>query len=418
MEVKIVPLKSHKMQQNLLDKYYRDAKDWEKEGKPIAWCSGVAPSDILSSMDILVIFPENHAVICGARKVSTKLCQAAEARDYSQDLCSYSKNDMGSAFLGKDTLSPIGGLPRPDLLLISNNQCGTITKWFETLSRHFQVPLIVIDSPFLHDGMDKETIDNALKYVKRQLEETAVFLEEFTGKPFDIDKLREGVALTGESARLYKEIMEMCKHIPSPITCFDLFIHLFPMMCLRGQKVAVNYYEKLKAEVEERIAQGISAVPNERFRLFWDNIPVWFRLKENATLFASHDACVASAVYPYNWCLTFAGLDASKPIESLAEGVVLPFLNHGIKYRVDFISKLVEEYSIDGLVLQASRTCKPFFIGQYDIATGVKKKTGVPSVLIEGDMVDSRFYDDARVLSQIESFFEVLESNAKLRKGR
>ena len=51
-----------------------------------------------------------------------------------------------------------------------------------------------------------------------------------------------------------------------------------PIVVLRGTKEAVSFYDKLKVEVEERVARGEGALLEERYRLLWDNIAIWFRL--------------------------------------------------------------------------------------------------------------------------------------------
>ena len=414
MENKVVPLKSHQVLRGLMDRYYQEAKEARGKGQPIAWCSGVAPTDLLSAMGFFVLFPENHAALCGSRKVSVDLCEESENHGYLRDLCSYARNDLGSIFAGEETASPIGGIPRPDLLVISNNQCGTVAKWFEATSRLFGVPLIVIDVPFLHDGQGDDYEARALAYVKEQLQEMASFLVGFTGRPFNYDRLQECVAITGTAARLWQETLALAKHRPSPLTCFDIFIHIFPIMCLRGDPQGVEYYRLFNQEVRERMAQGVAAVPGEKFRLYWDNIPIWYRLRELSQKFASYSACLVTAAYPYNWSLQ--GLDASRPLESVAKALTLPFINRGVGYRIDFIAGLVKDYQVDGLVMQASRTCKPFFLGQPDIVEEVERRTGVPGVFIEGDMVDSRLYSDAQVENRIEAFMEVLEGR-RLARG-
>ncbi|MDP2952300.1 MAG: 2-hydroxyacyl-CoA dehydratase, partial [Chloroflexota bacterium] len=78
MESKVVPLKSHQVLRGLMDRYYQEAKEARGKGQPIAWCSGVAPTDLLSAMGFFVLFPENHAALCGSRKVSVDLCEESE----------------------------------------------------------------------------------------------------------------------------------------------------------------------------------------------------------------------------------------------------------------------------------------------------------------------------------------------------
>jgi len=417
MEAKIRPLNTQQGQVKLINDYYGKGKTARERGQLLAWGSGICAAELLSAMDIYLIFPENYAAGCGALKVSTEHCEVAETLGYPQDLCSYARNQLGSTALGEKAKSRHGPLPRPDLLLCSNNQCSTITKWFQAVSREFNIPLLITDVPYLHGDIDDERFNSVLGYVKEQLKEHIAFLEQFTGRHYDHDRLQECVALTRKSAQLYADGLRMCRHIPSPMTAFDGFINIFGIMCLRGSEESVAFYEQFKAEIAERVAEGFAAIPNERYRLYWDNLPVWFKLRDFTTKFISHGACVVAASYFWNWLDFMEALDPSQPLDSLARGIIQPYINHGLEYKIEWLANCVEEYSIDGLVMQSTRSCKPFFMGQYDIIEAVEKRTGVPGVIIESDMCDLRFHSDAQVDARLDAFFEVLATRRRDRSG-
>jgi len=412
MERKVHPLQSHVLMQELLAKHYAEAKKAKAEGQKIVWCCGQAATDILLAMDILPMYPENHAALCGARGVSTDLCQIAEGHDYNPDLCSYARNELGWAFSGDVSLSPLGGLPEPDILLIAT-LCNTHLKWFENLSRIYNVPLLTLDTPLIHDGMGAEEVETIVGYVHRQLEEEIAFLEDFTGRRYNYDRLQEVVANTSRAAQLYGEVVSSARNIPSPITAFDTFLHLGALMDLRGFPQAVTYYQTLRDEVMGRVDSGFAAVGEERYRLYWDGIPIWFRVGHLGRKFASYGACCAVALYPFVWVEAFAREDPEDPLGSIARAQSTIYVNRGTQYVIDFLCQVVEDYSLDGLVMQMSRTCKPVISAQLAVMKAVEKRAGVPAVLIEGDMVDARLYSDADVDNRIETFMAVLEGRAK-----
>lgn len=412
-EGKVYPLESHKKMQDLLDANYRDIEQAKATGKKIAWVTGQAPTDILAAADILPTYPENHAALCGSKRVSTQLCQIAEAHDYLPDLCSYAKNNLGSCLLGEQTF-PVAPLPPPDILMAVTT-CSTHVKWWEALSRHYKVPLLLLETPFAHDGLSKEDINRAVKYAENQFKEMIVFLEEFCGRPYNYDKLQECVANSSKAGSLYAEFLNMARHIPSPITSFDAFLQLAPIMSLRGFPEAVSYYELLLAEVRQRVEQSFAAVGEELYRLYWDNIPVWPRLGWLARKFASYGACVVAAFYPWLWVDVFARLDNEHPLESMAESLVLFYQNKGTKTRTELPVRLVKDFSVDGLVAQVSVTCKHLVSDQLVIAREVQRLTGVPAVVIEGDMVDERLFSESQVDRQIEDFVSILATRKSRR---
>ena len=405
-EKRVYALESRVLMGQLLDNHYVQAKKAKEEGRKVAWCIGQVDTNLVVAMDYQPVYPENHACLCGSRGVSTQHCEVAEAHDYSPDLCSYARNDLGTIFSG-GTMSPVGGLPRPDLLLAAT-MCNTHLKWWEALARHFQVPLLVLDTPFLHPHLTAQETESIVDYTRDQLQEHIHALEGLTGRPFNYDRLQQAVDYTARAARLYGQVVLAGKHIPSPITAFDLFLHLGPLMTYRGFPQAVQYYEALLAEVEARKKQNFSAVGEEVYRLYWDNIPIWFKVGYLGRKFASHGACMVAALYPFAWLDAFGKLDPAQPLDSIARCQVFIFLNRAVDYRVDLLSQVVLDYKVDGLVMQMSRSCKPYITDQYTIMKEVERRTGRPGVIVEGDMVDTRLFAEAEVDGRLDSFLELL----------
>jgi len=402
----IIPLEAHKNMKSLLASYYSELEQARDRGRKIVWATGQAPTDLFVAMDILPAYPENHAAICGTRRVGTQLCELSEEHDYSIDLCSYARNSLGSCMLDNKDF-PVAPLPAPDIL-IAVTMCNTHTKWWEVLSRYYNVPLLLLETPFVHDDLGSEDIKMAITYVENQLREMIKFLAAFCGRPYNYDRLQESVANSSKCGSLYAEFVSMCQHVPSPITSFDTFMDLMPMMDLRGFPEAVDYYDAVLAEVRQRVEESISAVGQELHRLYWDNIPVWYRVGWMARKLASYGACTVAATYPWGWINAFARLDSERPLETIAESQALYYQNKGTRSRIEFLVKLIEDFSVDGLLAQASFSCKAFVPDQAVIIKEAQKLTGVPAVLFEGDMVDERLYSDAQVSKQLEAFMNML----------
>ena len=398
-------LRASQKMKELMTLYYMGAKMAEGKDKKIAWITSGGPVEFLIAADIIPIYPENHGAMLGASKMSVELCEVAEGLGYSRDLCSYARGDIGSALTKK---SPIpGGLPKPDFLLACNNICGTVLKWYEALSRIFHVPLFLLDTPFVHHQMSSES----LVYVKRQFAELIEFIEQQTKKKFDREKLKEVVRYSGESAILWKEVLDQCAHRPSPMSCFDAFINMAPIVTLRGTKEVVNFYRDMKAELQERIAKGISAVPNEKYRLLWDNIPIWYKMRELGELFSSQGACLVADTYTSAW--VFEGMETPDPMEGLALAYTTAYLNISIDLMIARVLKLIKRFSINGVIIHSNRSCKPYSLGQYDIQRLIYEKTGVPGLVLEADMTDARVYSDAQAQTRVEAFIETLQNRMK-----
>jgi len=405
MSAKRVPIKAASKLYETIGQYYLEAKMAEGSERKIAWVTSGAPVEILYAGDVIPIYPENHAALCGARKMAVELCAAAEERGFSRDVCSYARTDFGAIYTGT---SPTGGLPKPDFLLCCNNICGTVTKWYQHLQRHFGVPLVFLDTPFQHNGPKEQSI----AYVRVQLEGVMRSVGEIVGKPIEMDRLEETLGLALRASMLWAEILDLLANRPSPMTSFDTFVHMAPIVVLRGTHQCIDYYELLLSEMKQRVAEGIGAVPGERWRLGWDNIPIWFKLRELSEKFAEHRACLVAATYAHSWAAMVSPTSSTDPLGGMAEAYTNVYINSGLPTRARVLAEMVDEYALDGFVMHSDRSCRAYSFGQYDLARMLTEQHGIPALIIEADMCDSRVYADEQANTRIEAFMETLATRS------
>ena len=371
-------LKSFRHMKELMTNYYIGAKTAEQHHRKVAWLTSGAPVEILHAMNVIPIYPENHAAMCGVQRMGVELQQAAEEKGFSMDLCSYARTDIGSIYTGK---SPVFGLPRPDFM---------------------------VDMPFLTNGPQEHVVS----YVAEQMQELIRFVEEQTGTVFDQDRFLDVLMKSMETTQLWSDILDSCTHVPAPMSCFDAFIHIGPIVTLRGTQECCDYYKILKQELSERIQQGIGVVPEERHRLAWDNLPIWFNLKDLSNWLAERKTVLVAATYADSWCAkVYAGegaLDMETILRQLATAYLLPYINNGFQERVRLLKNMLAKYQADGFLMHSDRSCKPYSLGQYVIRDEVARQTGISGLVIEADMTDPRQYAEAPTLNRIEAYLESL----------
>lgn len=395
-------VKSIKKMRDIMTAYYIEAKTAKQNNRKVAWITSGGPVEPLYVMDVIPVYPENHGAMIGASKMGVGLCEKAEEMGYSRDLCSYARADIACSTVNG---GPIGGLPEPDFLVCGNNICGTVLKWYEVQARYYNVPLFIFDTPFCHTEFSVE----AKRYVEKQVFEYIDFLEKVCGKKFDRDKGQEVLEYSYEGQLLWRDFLETARNRPAPFSAFDAFFHLALIVTLRGTKIAVDYYKELIAEMRQRAADKIGAVPDEKYRLLWDNIPIWYRTKWLSEKFASHGACLVADTYTSAWCKQLDYMDKSDFVKSMADCYTMIYLNIGVDQMVDTVKGMVKKYDVDGIVMHSNRSCKPYSLGQYDIQRMIQKATGVPSVMIEADMVDERSFSESQIETRIDAFMELIK---------
>ncbi|KAF0121636.1 MAG: hgdA [bacterium] len=396
-------LKTSEKLGKLMADYYTESAMVKAQKKPVAWLSSVAPVEVCYTMDVFPIYPENYGTMCAARKLSAEFCAAAEAKGFSTDLCSYALNNLGSIYLNKGPFMG-QGLPEPDLLIATEHACLSMAKWWEELSRHFNVPLYIVDAAL---PVGEDPSPHHINYFAEQLRELMGFVEEHTGNKFDMDKFKEVLGYSDEASRLFLEIGGLRKTVPSPISPIEIFTNMFPIVTLAGKKEAVEFYNELYAEISELAERKEAAVPNEKYRLLWDLFPIWYNLNLFKYIEEKGGVVVADV-----YATTFGGrVDISRPFEGLAERYVgNPLLSYGVQQKTELYKQMIKEYHVDGVIFHSNRSCRMASMGQYDVKQGIYEDLGIPGAIFESDFVDPRSYSDEQVKDTLDSFFEILES--------
>jgi benzoyl-CoA reductase/2-hydroxyglutaryl-CoA dehydratase subunit BcrC/BadD/HgdB len=392
-------LENAKTLNRLMTAYYLQAR-YEGRVRPMAWLTSGAPVEILEALRIATVYPENYGALCGAQRAATALCQVAEAEGFSQDLCSYARTSIGA--LDAPVQAPLGGLPAPDLLICTNNICGTVVKWYQLLAERFGVPLFMLDVPYVHDETPP---DHAIAYVTEQLQEMIGWLTEHTGRRLDLGQFNRVLQRSNHAVSLWREIRELCKAKPSPLNAPDLFVTMAPIVVLRGTRRAVWFYERLKREVAARIRRGEGAVVNERVRLLWDNIAIWPRLFGLFGEFLKYGACFVVDTYTNAWSVS---VEMDEPIRGLARTYTTVWINQQLPNRAHAMAHMVRDFGADGVVFHSNRSCKPYSLGQYDLRRMLEQETGVPSLVLEADMCDTRAFAESQLNTRIQAFMESL----------
>lgn len=395
------------MKQYMAD-YYYELDHAAKTGEAkVAWCSSVGPAEILRAMGFLVYFPETHSAMLGATRMATELIAHANALGYTPEICSYLTADIGAYTQGVTPLSQayqgIESVPKPDVLVFNTNQCRDVQDWFAWYARKLNAPIVGIHT---HRGVGDVT-ESHISSIAKQMEEMIDPLEKISGHPFDMNELKSVVALSRECSDLWKKVLDTAAAVPSPLTFFDGTTLMGPAVVGRGTQRAVDFYRVLLSELEDRVENGIGAIEDERFRLYWEGMPIWGRLRAHSELFAEHKACVLASTYCNSWI--FSAFEAEDPFRSMARAYTELFIVRSDKAKEKYIREMIEFYRIDGVIFHDARTCPNNSNCRYGMPQRVEADTGIPNLIINGDLNDLRCLSDEQTNTSIEAFIEQLE---------
>jgi len=389
--------------------YYIELDQASKKGEPkIAWCTSVGPAEILRAMDFLVYFPETHSAMLGATRMATDLIPEANALGYSPDICSYLTADIGAFLKGVTPLSKafnIDSIPKPDVLVYNTNQCRDVQDWFNWFGEKFQAPVLGVTT---HRNVADVT-EAHITSIAKQMEALVEPLEKVSGKKFEMEKLKKSVKLSRDCSEIWKKILDTAAAVPSPLTFFDGTTLMGPAVVGRGTQKALDVYEKLLAELEERIKNGEGAVEGERHRIYWDGMPVWGRLSAHSKLFTGLKTNVLASTYCNSWI--FSALDPEDPFRSMAEAYTELFIVRSDSAKETYIRDMLHFFKVDGVIYHDAKTCPNNTNCRYGMPQRLSEVTGIPSLTIHGDLNDLRLLSDEQTKTNVEAFIEQLEEN-------
>jgi 2-dehydropantoate 2-reductase len=398
------PLESTRRLKEIVQTYYRDlGAASDDPNRFVAACSSLAPVEIVRALGIAPYLPENHAVLISARHEAARYMARASAEGFSQFSSSAMRADIGALLAQSSPLVAAHGMkgpPRPDVVVYSTNTGQDLLRWFEFYGEHFGVPVVGLHpSPALHE-MDSTELYGAVEQVLHLVEQ----VERATGLTLSMDRLGETVAYTAQAAKLWGDILDLARAAPAPLTFFDMLTHMTPMVVLRGTPEAVAYYQLLKSEVEDRIANGTAAVPGERQRFYWDGPPIWSALRPLAQIFADRGVAIVASTFCATFTLT--GLDPRDPVESIARTYAAVFGNRSERYQRDYLADKFGRFDVDAAVFHDCRTTPEASHVRYGLAVRAERQTGVPAFMIEADSHDERLFSADRLQRRLGEFLE------------
>jgi benzoyl-CoA reductase/2-hydroxyglutaryl-CoA dehydratase subunit BcrC/BadD/HgdB len=190
---------------------------------------------------------------------------------------------------------------------------------------------------------------------------------------------------------------------------FDQFIQMAPIVEMRGDAETVDFYAAMLKEVDQRIANGVGAIKNERKRLLWDNLPIWYRLRYLAELLGGQGIAIVASTYTNAWGELSQFIDPKKGLESMALAYTYPILNRGSGHKLETMKAMIHRYHLDGVILHSDRSCKPYSIGQLDQRDKLIREEHTPALLLEADHSDHRAFSEEQVANRLAAFVEMLE---------
>ncbi len=383
----------------MLAEYYSRIRNAREEGKLLAAHTVFFPTEMLYAMDIVPMHTEMTTWLTALflREQAELLAKGAEL-GLAPEICSPHRGVAG--IFGLNTI------PHPDVILWSNLICDNTAKSGELMMELSRSPGFFLDNPF-------QNSPGEMRYLVDELKDMVHFLEEKSGKKMDWDKLAEMVVRDKQEIELYREISELRKAVPSPMSISGYLELLSADYMFPGQPEAIQYLTQLRDELKMMVKQGKGAVSSERFRLMTLFVPPMHLMSSLGRIFEEHGA--VSVTEPLFTCWSEGELDPSRPLESVAMKSFLiperrsmygPLSEQALQDIIDS----AQQYKIDGAIYWAFLGCR-HTCATVKVIKEVLSEIDVPMLTIDCDIVDPTVNSEEEIRDKLTQFTEMLEED-------
>jgi benzoyl-CoA reductase subunit B len=414
------------------------AEYWERiftareRGEKVVWYNGSAVNPIFQAAGMAWCHGEAFSARLAAQHLEGPAQLAGSEYGYVGELCSYARTHLGCAVLSKQASGNGTGmvglpeqqelasrLPTPDLFVNAYAGCSTGQQWDDISFRVFgkDVPIVNISMPFMWSNRDGEGYmvgeewEQSSRYVADQLRELVTVLESITGRPFDWDAYRQNMAYIKEASQLRQEAMRLCRLTPAPATFWDWIASVAHINFLPANQELVDFFAAVKAEIEQRVADGVGAIADERYRVYFDGFMNWNHLGLLAKKFARYDVAVVAGRYTHHafWQEPQLIDPEGDVLLGQAQNNLLCPMNHSTRTIEHLVLRDCDYYGVDGIVFHSTRTCRAFTNPQRIIAKHAQEKRGLATMSFEGDIADASYYKDEVLDSRLTAMLETID---------
>lgn len=380
--------------------YFERTVKAKGEGKTLVGISGNVPREIVLAMGLVPFFGENLSMLVSAQGKSVPFFGVGEGYGIPNESCSLYSLEVGLA------VSDL--LPHPDILLSVGGNCNANSKSYEVLSHFYKCPNYLLDCP-----SGSYTQEDFL-YFRAEIEKMITFLEDQTGKKLDYGRLQEVVDLSSQAYNLFCRICRLREVVPAPTGVRELGRDSAILTVGAGLPESVRYFENRYQEVKEKADRKEGIVPQERYRIaWWAGMPC-FDMRVFDWVEKEYQAVV---VLDINDPVTFNSVkgeglgDTSDPLGFLARKTLK---STGIRLTSPYpdIQKDVilscKQHKVNASVFFTHFGCKQGNAISRIISDEIKNELGIPTLILDGDILDPRVASSAQMKSKLQEYFEML----------
>lgn len=290
--------------------------------------------------------------------------------------------------------------------------CEAKKKTWEILNKHH--PVKVMNIPHMKREKD-------LKLWKEELFEFKEHIEELTGEPLSLEKMKEGTKIINEKREALQRLDKLRSMNPDvvPISGKDaLFITQIGF--LDEPKRYTQKLNELCDELEKRVEEKYSLYEKDTPRLMVLGtpfaLPNWklhTAVETSNGVIINEESCIGHRYYKDN-----VNLDEVKDEDALMEQLLKKYSSVDCACftpntpRIDKILQMYKDRFADGVIYYSLSFCHTYNVEAH-LVTQALEKEGIPCLVIESDYSPE---DAGQIKTRVEAFLESINFKKKAKQ--
>lgn len=297
--------------------------------------------------------------------------------------------------------------------VIAPNTCDTVAQtkyWWETLAPKTMPTIAGIEvCPYVLYINYPEVINSrkVVDYYKAELRKFKQSLERGNRREISDDDLRRAISVYNETKSLLKQLYELRKQDPPPVSGTDVWDIEFAGLHMPKDE----YNEMLKKFLAQISSNGGTAKKGVRLYLSGSamdqvNKRIYEIVEESGGQVVSDDLCVGTRFF---WYPINTEIDPLEAIARRSLGTACPrntVRNYIPENRFAHIKNTLDGYNVKGAVFYVLKCCDARNIEYPHLRDLLQKEYGIPSLYLEGDYTLEGI---EQMRGQVEAFVEMLE---------
>jgi len=333
------------------------------------------PGELLELINVEVVYMERLAGLAAAWHIFNKPVSMATAKGFP--ICSCSYQALFNLLIEEEVI------PKPVGFIALSYACDDAWTYCKTAAEKYNIPFYYIDVPKVSSNGQQRYLTKQLGDLYRQIKTS------FPGKT----SIEDVIAASNEAQDIKSEIDVLRLKCPNNI--LDYF-KLFPLYNDLGKKSTVDILKLYKDKLERDITSDYSkAVP----RILWLGI---VPLYKNSIISDIEKKLKCKVVCEEMFDFGGVKLTYNDFFENLARRIMCSRF-FSLESRIEAMLINIKEFEINGIIHFSQRNCRflPSMVPQLMSKAEEKR---IPFIEINGDVVDSDYFDEKRAWEQLECF--------------